>query len=130
MSVKRVVDDELRRAFPSRPPSHITQEAFDGGPNHLRTLARLHPRDRAEPSDLWQYTQDLLYCGEIQGLLLTFLLPYCLEAWRDNLRGTHTGYGGFVEHFYSVLANKDICDCYLSPTQKTALSDFMRVDSR
>ena len=35
--------------------------------------------------------------------LFAYLLPLCLEAWRDDLRGTHCGYGGFVEHFYPVL---------------------------
>ena len=117
---------ELRRAFPSRPPSHITQEPFDSGLKHLGALARLHPGNRAQPSDLWEYTQDLLYCTEIQGPLLTFLLPYCLEAWRDNLRGTHTGYGGFVEHFYPALAKKHVLDRYLTHAQTLAVSQFMR----
>lgn len=117
---------ELRRAFPSRPPSHITQEPFDSSPKHLGALARLHPGDPAQPSDLWEYTQDLLYSGEIQGPLLTFLLPYCLEAWRDNLRGTHADYGGFVEHFYPVLANKHVLDRYLTRAQTLAVSQFMR----
>jgi hypothetical protein len=117
---------ELRHAFPSKPPSHVTQEPFDSGPKHLGALARLRPGDRAQPNDLWEYTQDLLYSGEIQGALLTFLLPYCLEAWRDNLRGTHAGYGGFVEHFYPVLANKHVLDRYLTHAQTLAVSQFMR----
>lgn len=119
-------DVELRSAFPSKPPSHVTQEPFDSGPKHLGALARLHPGDRAQPGDLWEYTQDLLYSGEIQGPLLTFMLPYCLEAWRDNLRGRHAGYGGFVEHFYPVLANKHVLDRYLTHAQTLAVSQFMR----
>jgi hypothetical protein len=35
--------------------------------------------------------------------LFVYLLPLCLEAGPDDLRGTHRGYGGFVEHFYPVL---------------------------
>jgi hypothetical protein len=117
---------ELRRAFPSKPTNQITQEPFDGGPKHLHTLAKLHPGDRPEASDLWEYTQDLLYSGEIQKSLLTHLLPFCLEAWRDDLRGTHSGYGGFVEHFYLVLANMHVFEKRLTPAQTSAVSSFMR----
>ncbi len=117
---------KLRRAFASSPPTQITQEPFDSSPKHLKTLVRLHPGDRAEPGDLWDYTQDLLYSSAIQGPLLTYLLPFCLEAWRDDLRGTHSGYGGFVEYFYPVLANKHVFDEYLTPTQTMAVSEFMR----
>src|SRR6476660_8172307 len=99
----------LRRAFSSKPPKQITQEPFDSGPKHLHTLAKLHPGDRPEASDLWEYTQDLLYSGEIQDSLLAYLLPFCLEAWRDDLRGTHSGCG-FAEHFYPVLASKHVFD--------------------
>jgi hypothetical protein len=80
---------------------------------------------RAEASDLWEYTQDLLY-NEIQGSLLAYLLPFCLEAWRDDLRGTHRGYGGFVEHFYPVLANRRVFETHLTPQQSAAVSEFMR----
>jgi len=117
---------KLRRAFASSPPTQITQEPFDSSHKHLKTLVRLHPGDRAEPGDLWEYTQDLLYSSEIQGPLLTYLLPFCLEAWRDDLRGTHSGYGGFVEYFYPVLANRHVFDEYLTPTQTMAVSEFMR----
>ena len=33
--------------------------------------------------------------------LFAYLLPFCLEAWRDDLSGI-AGYGGFVEYFYPV----------------------------
>jgi hypothetical protein len=117
---------ELRRAFSSSPPAQITQEPYDSNPKHLRRLARLGPTDSAEVDDLWQYTQDLLYGGEIQGALLKYLLPFCLKAWRDDLRGAHSGYGGFVEHFYPVLANKHIFDEHLAPNETMAVSAFMR----
>lgn len=81
----------LRRAFGSSPPFQITQEAFEFDSRHLRRLSRLHPSDRAEARDLFEYTQDLLYT-EIQSPLLAYLLPFCLEAWREDLRG-HEGYG-------------------------------------
>ncbi|MGB9402284.1 MAG: hypothetical protein WCA98_02010, partial [Candidatus Acidiferrales bacterium] len=80
------------------PPATITQEAFDRDDGHLRRLVRLRPGQRAEASDLWNYAQDLRYT-EIQGPLLAYLLPFCLEAWREDLRGVD-GYGGFVENFY------------------------------
>ncbi|HET6178099.1 MAG TPA: hypothetical protein VFE61_14270 [Candidatus Sulfotelmatobacter sp.] len=116
----------LRRKFASaRPPEKITQEAYEGNPKHLRRLARLRPGDRADVGDLWEYTQDLLY-PEIQGSLLAYLLPFSLEAWRDDLRGTRQDYGGFVEHFYPVLANRQVFGRHLTPSQSAAVSDFMR----
>lgn len=116
----------LRRVFASiKSPGKITQEAYDSTPQHLKRLARLHSGDRAEIRDLWEYTQDLLYGGEIQTSLLAFVLPFCLEAWREDLRGTD-GYGGFVEHLYPVLANKQVFDLHLKPQQMAEVSDFMR----
>jgi hypothetical protein len=91
----------------------------------LRRLVRLHPGDQAEPGDLWDYSQDLLYT-EIQGPLLAYLLPFCLEAWGQDVRGAQQGYGGFVEHFYSVLANRHIFDECLKPAQTAAAAEFMR----
>jgi hypothetical protein len=117
---------KLRREFASMPPKQITQEPFDSGIKHLNRLSRLRLGDRAEPRDLWEYTQDLLYSDEIQGPLLTYLLPFCLEAWRDDLWGVHDGYGGFVEHFYPVLVNKHVLDAHLTAAQAVAVSEFMR----
>jgi hypothetical protein len=117
----------FRRAYGAvNPPDKITQEAFDSTPKHLGRLARLKPGDRAEVRDLWDYTQDLLYGGEIQSSLLQFVLPFCLEAWREDLRAISAGYGGFVEYFYPVLANKHVFDLHLKPEQTAAVSDFMR----
>ena len=118
------IGTRLRRAFGVSPPEKITQEAYDSSPEHLRSLARLRAGDRAQVSDLCQYMQDLLYT-EIQGPLLAYLLPFCLEAWRDDLRGT-SGYGGFVEYFYPVLADKQIFDRCLTSAQSAAVSEFMR----
>jgi hypothetical protein len=117
---------ELRRVFSSSAPAQITQEPFDSTPKHLKRLARLRPGDSAEVGDLWEYAQDLLYSREIQGTLLKYLLPFCLKAWRDDLLDAHSGYGGFVEHFYPVLANKHVFDEHLTPTQTMAVSEFMR----
>ncbi len=116
----------LRRAFAATaPPKQITQSAFEGDPKHLRRLVQLRPGDRAKVRDLWDYTQDLLYT-DIQSSLLTYLMPFCLEAWREDLRGTDSGFSGFVEHFYSVLANKHVFDRHLRPLQSAAVSEFMR----
>lgn len=115
----------LHRALNAmKPPEKITQEAFEGNDRHLRQLARLKPGDRAESEDLWNYAQDLLYT-EIQSSLFTYLLPFCLEAWRDDLKGNH-GYGGFIEHLYPVLANRRVFDEHLNPRQAAAVSDYMR----
>jgi hypothetical protein len=116
----------LWRAFGSTtPPEKITQEAFDRDDSHLRRLVRLRPGHRAEANDLWEYTQDLRYT-EIQGPLLAYLLPFCMEAWREDLRGISGEYGGFVEHFYPVLADRQIFEIHLTPKQGAAISEFMR----
>jgi hypothetical protein len=106
------------------PPEKITQETFDGDDGHLRRLVRLRPGQRPEASDLWNYTQDLRYT-EIQGPLLAYLFPFCLEAWREDLRGVG-GYGGFVENFYPVLADHRVFDVHLNRKQTAATSEFMR----
>jgi hypothetical protein len=33
------------------------------------------------------------------------------------LRGTNSGYGGFVEHFYPVLADRHVLDEHLLPNK-------------
>ena len=118
--------DGLRRAFGQpAPPASITQEAFDYDEAHLHRLARLKPGERAVPEDLFEYAHDLRYTA-IDKPLLAFLLPFCLEAWRDDLRGTTTSYGAFVEHFYPVLADCHLFDAVLNPQQTAAISAFMR----
>ena len=107
------------------PPKKITQEAFDRDDAHLHRLANLRPGERADAADLWDYTQDLLYT-EIQGPLLAYLLPFCLNGWREDLRGMSTEYGGFVEWFYVVLADRGIFDVHLSLEQGAAISEYMR----
>lgn len=115
----------LRRAFGTRlPPGSITQEAFDRDAGHLHRLVQLEPGGRAKPEDLWAYTQDLRYT-EIERGLLAYLLPVCLQAWQDDLRGAR-GYGGFVEHFYPVLADRHVFEAHLTPNQSAAVSGFMR----
>lgn len=115
----------VRRAMGrSTAPSTITQEAFDFDEGHLKRLVRLQRSERAQPGDLWDYTQDLRYT-EIQPGLFTYLLPVCLQAWQDDLRGARD-YGGFVEHFYPVLADRHVFDTHLTPKQTAAVSEFMR----
>jgi hypothetical protein len=106
------------------PPSTITQEAFDHDADHLHRLVLLKPGELAKPGDLWDYAQDLRYT-EIQRELFTYLLPVCLQAWRDDLCGVRD-YGGFVEHFYPVLADRHVFDTHLTPKQAAAVSEFMR----
>jgi hypothetical protein len=115
----------LRKALgATSPPTTITQEAFDHDDDHLRRLVNLEPGEPATPADLSNYAQDLRYT-EIQPELLTYLLPVCLQAWHDDLRGTR-GYGAFVEHFYPVLADRHVFDRHLTPEQTAAVSEFMR----
>lgn len=104
---------QLWRAFGEPdPPSNISQEAHEQDRRHLRRLARLRPGDRADGGDLYKYTQDLRYT-QIEDALLVYLLPFCLQAWRENLRQVASGYGGFVENFYPALLtatlSRNIC---------------------
>jgi hypothetical protein len=114
----------LLRAFGrKKPPETITQEAFDFDAGHLRRLAQLRPGESAEARDLWDYTQDLRYT-EVQLPWVEYLLPSCLAAWRQDLRGTHGGYGGFIGEFYPALADKVLR--LLNSHQTAAVSEFMR----
>ena len=58
--------------------------------------------------------------------LFAHVLPFCLEAWREDLCGTNSGYGGFVEHFYPVLAGRHVFDEHLTAKQGAAVAGFMR----
>ncbi|HEY6768845.1 MAG TPA: hypothetical protein VI386_29160 [Candidatus Sulfotelmatobacter sp.] len=82
--------------------------------------------DSADASDLWQYTDSVLYGFNVQTQLLGYVLPFCLKAWREDILGTHNGYGGFVEYFYPMLANKGVLDLHLDSSQSAAVADFMR----
>ena len=115
----------LHRALhATKPPEKITQESFEGNDRHLRHLVRLKLGEHAETEDLWNYAKDLLYTN-IQSSLLVYLLPFCLEAWREDLKGNY-GYGGFVEYLYPVLANRKIFDEHLNPEQAVVVSNFMK----
>jgi hypothetical protein len=107
------------------PPDKITQVPYDGDGKHFRRLAKLLRGERADASDLYYFTHDLLYTDEIQDSLLAHVLPFCLEAWREDLHG-QSGYGGFVEYFYPLLANRQIFERHLKPAQTAAVSEFMR----
>lgn len=126
MSTDQVNDQiKLHRALGvTRPPEKITQEAFEENDRHLRRLARLRPGERADGNDLWEYIHDLRNT-DIQGPLLVYLLPFCLQVWREDLRGID-GYGGLIEHLYPVLADRHIFDSHLTPKQSEVVSDFMR----
>lgn len=118
------VQAALWRAFRrKKPPERITQEAFDFDTRHLLRLARLTPGESAEADDLWSYTQDLRYT-EIQVPLLEYVLPFCLAAWCDDLLGTHSNYGGYVEQLYPALADKVLR--LLNSSQTAAIAEFMR----
>lgn len=115
----------LRQVFRKTPPEKITQEAFDRDDKHLRRLTRLQPGEKPSSGDLWDYAQDLRFTN-IQGPLLVYLLPFCLQAWKDDLRGISSEYGGFVEHLYPALADRHVFDVHLTPKQTSAVSEFMR----
>lgn len=87
-------------------------------------MLALLPGQSGAPEDLCSYAHDLCYT-DIDSPLLVHLLPTCLQAWHDALRGKRSDYGGFVEHFYTVLAHRHIFDTHLTPRQTTAVAHFM-----
>ena len=98
----------LRQALgATSPPKDVTQEPFEGDPSHLRRLLRLQPGERPRPDDLYAYLNDLNYT-EIPSSLFVYLLPICLEMWRNDLRGIDMSCSGAVEYFYPVLANRKV----------------------
>jgi hypothetical protein len=78
-----------------------TQQAFEAGPEHLHRLALLRPDEWAHVWDLCDYMDDLLYT-EIQFPLFRFLLPVCLDAWREYLRNDVFECPRFAEAFYTT----------------------------
>ncbi len=115
----------FRRAYGKvAPPDKITQEVFEGSDAHLRRLVRLKADERPKPEDLREYIHDLRYT-EIQATLLSYLLPFCLELWRQDVLGVE-GYGGIIEDFYPVLADREIFDRHLTSKQCAAASQFIR----
>jgi hypothetical protein len=68
---------------------------------------------------------DLNY-AEIQSSLFVYLLPMLLEMWRNDLRGTDNSYGGVLEYFYPVLADRKVFELHLKPKQTNVVSEFMR----
>jgi hypothetical protein len=109
----------------TRPPDTLTQEAFEHNDRHLRRLVRLGSGEQPDGNDLFAYMEDLRYT-DIQTSLFVYLLPICLEVWRNDLRGANTGYAGVVEHFYPVLADRHVFDIHLIPKQTAVVSQFMR----
>ena len=116
----------LLRAFAGvAPPTEITQDAYDSDRGHLRRLVRLRRENLADRHDLWCYAHDVLYT-EIQSDLLRYLLPFCLDAWRHDLRDLDYEYDGFVEYFYPMLAHRRIFEEHLTAKQADAVSAFLR----
>ena len=109
----------------TRPPDTVTQEVFEHNDRHLRRLVQIQSGERPDGNDLFAYMEDLRYT-EIQTSLFVYLLPICLEVWRNDVCGVDTSYAGVVEHFYPVLADRHVFDVHLTPNQTAKVSDFMR----
>jgi hypothetical protein len=117
---------QLRQALGRRsPPTEISQRPFDHDDAHLRRLAHLQPDEQPNPMDLVEYALDLQY-EEVQRDLLLWMLPFCLRAWRDDLRGRDSRHGGFVEHLYPALVDGGILSRVLGEDQRAAVATFMR----
>ena len=114
-----------RKLGVSQPPAQITQQPFEGNGQHLRRLARLQPGEKADINDLWTYIHDLR-STDIQGPLFVYLLPFCLQAWRDDLSGMQRGYDELIDHLYPVLADPQIFNLHLSERQREVVTEFLR----
>jgi hypothetical protein len=107
------------------PPETITQDPWDGDNHYLKRLASLKPGERPQGWDLFMYAH-AVHFSEIQTPLLRYLLPFCFVAWREELVGAASEYGGFVEEFYPALVDRKIFDEELTPRQSNAATEFMR----
>jgi hypothetical protein len=125
----RTDDDALaavRRAFGDpKAPEQIWQTPFDYDPEHLHRLAQLQPNDEPAGIDLLDYALDIQY-ETVQRNLFSFVFPFCLRAWRDELKGHSPHYGAFVEHFYPALVDGRIFESVLTAPQCAAVSSFIR----
>lgn len=107
------------------PPKHIWQRPYDHNPSHYKALCNLQG---AAPSvaDLDAYANDILYeRSPLQPDLLRFLLPICLNAWREDLLANgRTEYGGFVHYFWAALSDSRVLQT-LNPGECAAVENFM-----
>ena len=108
-----------------KPPQRISQEPYETDDRHLKNLARTEPGAAASADDLYEYVQDVLYT-KIEPELLRYVLPFCLDEWRKELRGEESGHGGMIEYLYPLLAKPEIFETHLLPKQTVAVSEFMR----
>jgi hypothetical protein len=62
----------------------------------------------------------------LQPDLFHYLLPICLQAWRqDLLANGQSDYGSFVENFWAALANKPVLQANLTAREYNAVETFM-----
>jgi hypothetical protein len=106
-----------------RPPRVVTQEVLDFDRGHLERLVRLKPGASADPGDLSRYVYDLRY-RPIEREFFAYVLPLCLQTWRDELRGVSDG--AVSEHLAPVFADRHVFDEILTASQTAAVSAFMR----
>lgn len=109
------------------PPSEIRQEPFEFNPRHLKRLCALND-SMPDPSDVYDYTEDLRYVETTQPDLFAHLLPICLRAWQHDLFHCYRSqYAGFVEQFTAALADRwTDFRTLLKPVQSEAVTAFMR----
>jgi hypothetical protein len=117
----------LRHALGDPPaPKSITQVPFDHDDSHYaRLCAAALGETKASGRDLIDYALDITY-QPLQRDLFVFLLPLCIEAWRDELLGHRRGYGGFVEQLYPALVRSRCLETQLPPEARDAVVAAMR----
>ena len=117
--------NNLHKLLRVQPPAQLKQEPFEGNDAYLRRLFRLRPGDKPNAGDIGEYIRHDLCYGTVQTDLFAYLLPFCLETWRDDLKGV-TGQGGTVEYLYPVLANSELLNRSLSPAQQEIVFGYIR----
>ncbi len=108
------------------PPKQIWQKPFDYDPSHYQRLCNLNGKTPTN-LDLCNYAHDMLYeVSPLQPDLLCYLLPICLEAWREDLLSNgNSEYGGFIEYFWAALANRKALQV-LNPREYAEVETFMK----
>ena len=124
-----MTSEELHRALGSpRAPVEITQEPLDDDPDHLHRLVQVAQTSgaTARPRDVYTYAEDLSFVHETQADLFVFLLPPCLKALSDNLRGATRDYVAFVNQFWVALNKRPGPLDLLSSSQHDAVDRYLR----
>lgn len=118
----RIAPEQARAIFGHpAPPTHVTEQQFDGFDDHLFALSQT-PWDMITDESLWYYLHDLAYM-ELQPDLFAYLFPACLDFWYESLLRNQDCAQGDAE-FHYALHRGQILDTQVTPTQRELIFTF------